>query len=168
MKKNLIKISLVSALAASTLSLTACTDEQLALGAGVIIGAAIGSADNNSDHHHHRPPPPPPRHCDYGCGHSGRRPYAAVETAVTDDSLSAASHFQISESAAEKLMTALKAVQQKDFTLVQELGFTKDDITAMALGENPSASALIQLSQTLDIELGEAHNLIQQMKADLE
>lgn len=43
-------------LAATALSLTACSDSEISFGAGVIVGTII--ADDGPHHHHHRPSPP--------------------------------------------------------------------------------------------------------------
>lgn len=167
MKKSIVRVGMLSVLALSSMGLTACTDEQIALGAGVVIGAAVASSGDDHSHHghYHRPPP----------HHGGRRgrwsqEVTAVAPAllVSNDVLSAANHFQISPAAADQVLTALVAAQNKDFAKLSEIGLQREDILAIGRGENPSASALVSLSEKLGLEMGEAHGVIQQMKVDIE
>jgi hypothetical protein len=162
------KLGLSGLLALSTLTLTACTDEQLAFGAGAVVGAVVVG-----DHGHHRHRPPPPRYRE-----RGRRPHylqsAQINVDITDEALAsdevqaAAFHFQIPIEAADYILTALKAAEQKDFSKLDELGIYREDITAMAMGANPSSSSLVSVSQKLNLGLGETHNVFQQIKIDID
>lgn len=163
-----MNFGMVAALALSSVGLTGCSDEQIALGAGVIIGAVI--ADDSS--HHHYPPPRP--HRPYRPRRHGHRWAGELQLAVpvltaeaTSDVEKAAAHFAIPEAAAEKVMAALRSAKDQDFTELNKLGFSRDDLMAMAKGENPRASALRVSAEQLGIELEEAHVVIQTMKEDL-
>jgi hypothetical protein len=52
-------------------------------------------------------------------------------------------------------------------TLV-ELGITQDEINAMIHGENPSANMLKKISQVLEMDVIEVHELIQKIKLDIQ
>ena len=172
MKKSIVRVGMLSVLALSSMGLTACTDEQIALGAGLVIGAAVAGAgdDGGRDHgDYHRPPP---HRGDRGGLRGGRwaQEVTAVAPAllVSNDVLSAANHFQISPVAADQVLAALVAAQNKDFAKLSEIGLQREDILAIGRGENPSASALVNLSEKLGLEMGEAHGVVQQMKIDIE
>ena len=176
MKKTIVRVGMLSVLALSSMGLTACTDEQIALGAGLVIGAAVAGADDHDHGDYHRPPPQHGDHRGGGWDRGGRRGgrWAQEVTAVapallvSNDVLSAANHFQISPVAADQVLAALVAAQNKDFAKLSEIGLQREDILAIGRGENPSASALVSLSEKLGLEMGEAHGVIQQMKADIE
>lgn len=178
MKKSIVRVGMLSVLALSSMGLTACTDEQIALGAGLVIGAAVAGAGDDGGHDHGDYHRPPPHHGGHGGGwdRGGRRggrwsqEVTAVAPAllVSNDVLSAANHFQISPVAADQVLAALVAAQNKDFAKLSEIGLQREDILAIGRGENPSASALVGLSEKLGLEMGEAHGVIQQMKVDIE
>ncbi len=157
MKK--LKLGLGGLMALSALSLTACSDEQLAFGAGAVVGAVVLGDDG---YHHHSSPP---RY------REGRRRYSIQELGsiapATDEAQAAADHFQIPIESADRIMVALKAAERSDFSKMAELGVTREDIGAMAIGENPTSSALLNLSQNLNLSLGDTHKVIQQFKVDL-
>ncbi len=175
MLNKTIKFSLVAALTAGSLSLTACTDEDFALGAGLIIGVAVGSAIDNDHHDHdHRGG----GRYDGGRGHGrgpGRYHYSATvsddillsDSAITAKTTAVAEHYQLPAESASVVLEALETAKAGDLSKVSELGVTREEIITMARGENPSANTLLKLSETLGLSLSEAHNLVQQMKADL-
>ncbi len=149
------RLALVALLAFSSLSLTACSDEEVALGAGVLIGAAI----SDGGHHHHPryyPRPRPPR----------RHRYFSAEAQLSDSG-KAAMHYGVSVEAAEQILTALKSAKAKNLAPIEALGFQREDLAAIARGENPSASSLVSISRNLGLEFDQAHGVIQQMKTDL-
>lgn len=173
MKKSIVRVGMLSALALSSMGLTACTDEQIALGAGLVIGAAVAGAGDDGGHDHgdyHRPPPHRGGHRGGRRGGRWSQEVTAVAPAllVSNDVLSASNHFQISPAAADQVLTALVAAQNKDFAKLSEIGLQREDILAIGRGENPSASAIVSLSENLGLEMGEAHGVIQQMKVDIE
>lgn len=156
--KRVIHLGLVGLLAVGSLSLTACSDEEVAFGAGVVIGAVV------ADSHHHHPRryyPPRPR---YRPPH--RRRYFDAQAEVSK-ATQAALHFGVTVEAGEKIMGALERAEQKDFSALTELGIQKADLEALARGENPSASTLVDLSRNLGLEFDQTHNVIQVMKRDL-
>ena len=157
--KRVIHLALVGILAAASMALTACSDEPVALGAGVVIGAVI--ADGH--HHHCRPRPryrPPHRHY-------RPRPRYFDAQADLSNATKAAMHFSVSVEAGEKIMHALEGAEQKDFAAIAELGIQRADMEALANGENPSASTLVDLSRNLGLDFDQTHNVIQVMKRDL-
>ncbi len=160
MKTNLTRFILVGLVAVTSLTLTACSDEQVALSAGVLIGAAISDG-----HHHHRPryyprPRPVRRHRYFAAD--------AASIATLSDSSKAALHYGVSVEAADQILSALKSAKEKNLAPIKALGFERADLSAIARGENPSASTLVAVSRNLGLEFDQAHAVIQQMKTDLE
>ena len=157
MKKNIVRFSLVGALAVGSMGTLGCSDETLALGAGVVLGSVVaGSASRDRT---------PPRHRHHP-GHRGGR-YAMEMSVESLEAQAASEHFQISPAAAGKIVSALRAARDGDFSQMIRLGLTRDDVRTLALGENPSVSTLRGLSENLDLELSEVHSVIQQVKLDL-
>jgi hypothetical protein len=157
---KLSRLVLLGLIASTSLTLTACSDEQVALSAGVLIGAAI------SDGYHHRGPryyprPRPVRR---------HRHFAAeaASAAQLSDSNKAAMHYGVSVEAADQILSALKSAKAKNLAPIEALGFDLADLSAIARGENPSASTLVAVSRNLGLEFDQAHAVIQQMKTDLE
>jgi hypothetical protein len=173
MKATVTKILMLVAIAAGSLGLTACSDEDLAFGAGVVIGVIIGD-DDGHHHHHHRPPPRYRRHNLMALDGAISTNTAVAETveAVEPETMTeleiASAHLALPLEQTEVVMNALAQAKQKDFSAIKELGLSKRDLRQLARGEDPSASTLRELASNLNIELGEAHNLIQTLKADLE
>lgn len=175
MKSKLLNLFIVGGLASATMTMTACSDTDLALGAGVIIGAIISDDGCDYDcHHHHHHQPNPPRYDERRDRDHGRHRYdahfvlpAAAEVAVDQDVVATANHYGLEIDAASKVMSALKSAEQKDFSKLAALGFQREDFVAMAKGENPSVTALRTMSANLNMDIGDGSNLIQLMKADL-
>lgn len=157
--KRVTHLALVGILAAASMALTACSDEQVALGAGVVIGAVI--ADGHHHHHYPRPRYRPPHR------HYRPRPRYFDAQADLSNATKAAMHFSVSVEAGEKIMHALERAEQKDFAAIAELGIQRADMEALANGENPSASTLVDLSRNLGLDFDQTHNVIQVMKRDL-
>lgn len=162
--KTLVSIALASATA---LSLSACSDEELAFGTGLVVGVIVG--DSGRDHHHHRPPPP--RH------RRGRRwsvdtnfaaPSHSVENnlAALSPSQVVAMKYGLSMAQADVLTAHLLPAREGDLSGLAKLGFEKADLQALMDGQNPSASTLSTLSQKLGLEISQAHDLIQNIKID--
>jgi hypothetical protein len=153
------RLVLMGLIAVTSLSLTACSDEEVALSAGVLIGAAI------SDGHHHRGPRYHPRPRPVR-----RHRYFAAEatSAALSDSSKAAMHYGVSVEAADQILAALKSAKAKNLAPIEALGFEIADLSAIARGENPSASTLVTVSRNLGLEFDQAHAVIQQMKTDLQ
>lgn len=148
--KSLLSLSLV---AAAALSMTACTDDQLSFGAGVIVGVIV--ADDN-DHHHDRRPP----------RYRGRRPHSQTQLAGLSHAEVVAMKYNLSAEQAEVLTAHLLPARQGDLSGLAALGFEKNDLRALVAGQNPSASTLLTLSEKLGLEVSEAHQLVQDIKAD--
>lgn len=157
--KRVTHLALVGILAAASMALTACSDEQVALGAGVVIGAVI--ADGHHHHYHPRPRYRPPHR------HYRPRPRYFDAQADLSNATKAAMHFSVSVEAGEKIMHALERAEKKDFAAIAELGIQRADMEALANGENPSASTLVDLSRNLGLDFDQTHNVIQVMKRDL-
>ena len=193
MKQQIKTLGLITVLAVSTLNLTACTSEDVALGAGVIIGAVVADGLNSgNDRHagHYNPPQPPPyrmpppphrRPGNFGMTlnmvqiqdltdapemMAPQNPSLTL-TMVDSEVAATAKHFQISEEAAAKVWSALTDAKSNNFTKIEAMGLTHEDLILMAQGENPSVSALESVSAELGLELGETHQVFQQMKSDL-
>lgn len=150
--KLLKTVLTASLLAVTALSTTACSDEEVAFGAGVVIGVII----NDDDHHHHRPNPPRYR---------GRR-YYSESVAILSPAETVALKYNLSAEQAEVLTAHLLPARQGDLSGLAALGFGKSDLQALFAGKNPSASTLMTLSETLGLDMEQAHNLIQNIKAD--
>lgn len=148
--KSLLSLSLV---AAAALSMTACTDDQLSFGAGVIVGVIV--ADDN-DHHHDRRPP----------RYRGRRHHSQTQLAGASPAEIVAMKYNLSAEQAEVLTAHLLPARQGDLSGLAALGFEKNDLRALVAGQNPSASTLLTLSEKLGLEVSEAHQLVQDIKAD--
>lgn len=154
------RLVLFGLIAVTSLSLTACSDEEVALSAGVLIGAAISDG-----HHHHRP-----RHYPRHRPVRRHRHFAADSTSIAQlsDANKAAMHYGVSVEAADQILSALKSAKAKNLAPIEALGFERGDLSAISRGENPSASTLVAVSRNLGLEFNQAHAVIQQMKTDLE
>jgi hypothetical protein len=180
--KTVTRLGLVGALALSSLSLTACSEDDVAIGAAILLAVALSDDDAPP------PPPKPPRHDHddrdrWDRDHDrhdrddrdrrdgpGRRPHqfaARFELPIANDVVKVSSHFQVPVDAGAKILNALRAAKTNDLTELQKLGIEQDELKKMANDENPSASTLMQLSQSLDLDLGTTHEVIQQIKSDL-
>ena len=151
--KLLKTVLTASLLAVTALSVTACSDEELAFGAGVVIGVIINDDDG---HRHHRPNPPRYR---------GRR-YHSEPVAILSHAETVALKYDLSSEQAEVLTAHLLPARQGDLSGLAALGFDKSDLQALFAGKNPSASTLTTLSEKLGLDMEQAHNLIQNIKAD--
>jgi hypothetical protein len=144
-------------LAATALSLTACTDSQISFGAGVIVGAIISDGGH---HHHHRPNPPRYR--------PGRRRYhSEINLSQLSPTERVAVKYNLTSSQAQLLTSELVKVQKGDLTGLTNLGFETRDLLLISKGQNPSASTLNQIGLYLGLEIHQAHELIQNIKADV-
>ncbi len=76
--------------------------------------------------------------------------------------------YQLNVDASTKLAEVYVAAEAGDFSTLEALGFSQRDLTAIADGKNPSVSSLVNVADYLQISLGEAHTLIQKLKADLQ
>jgi hypothetical protein len=151
------KILAMALIATTALSLSACSDEDIAFGAGVVVGVIIG--DRHDDHHHRRPNPPRYRR--------GRR-YHSVDTAsLLAPAQVVALKYNLTMERAEILTAHLLPAQEGDLSGLRHLGFEKSDLVAMFEGKNPSASTLLTLSEKLDVDKGEANRIIQAMREDV-
>jgi hypothetical protein len=151
---NLLKtLASLSLLAVAAVSLTACDERDLAFGTGVVVGVIVTDHGN----HHHRPPPPRYRR--------GRR-WSSNEAVALSPAETVSMKYNLSLEQAEILTSRLLPAQHGDLSGVASLGFTKQDLEALFVGQNPSAATLKTLSETLSLSLGDAHELIQDIKAD--
>ena len=154
--KLLNSILTLSLIAGAAMSLTACSDEDLSFGAGVVVGVIIGD-DGGGSYHHHQPNPP--RY------HRGRRGYAQ-DMVVLSPAQTVAMKYDLSQEQAEILTAHLLPARQGDLSGLAALGFDKQDLLNLMAGKNPSASTLMTLSEKLGLDMGQAHDLIQNIKAD--
>lgn len=138
-------------------SSTACSDEELSFGAGVVVGVIIG--DDSGSHHRHRRNPPRYRR-------GGRRWHSTTETVALSPSQTVALKYNLSADQADILTAHLLPAQKGDLSGLAALGFEKQDLQALVAGQNPSASTLMTLSEKLSLDMSEAHQLIQDIKAD--
>ena len=109
-------------------------------------------------HHLHRPNPPRYRR--------GRRPYSLQNSAQLTPAETVAMKYNLSPEQAQILTAHLLPARQGDLSGLAALGFDKQDLKALFHGQNPSASTLMTMSQKLGLEMSEAHQLVQDMKAD--
>jgi DNA-binding phage protein len=148
---TLLSLSLI---AGAAMSLTACTDQELAFGAGAVVGVIIG---DGGDHHHNQPNPPRYRR-------GGR--WHAENVVVLSPAETVALKYDLTQEQAEVLTAHLLPAQQGDLSGLAALGFDRKDLEALMAGKNPSASTLLTIGQTLGLDMAQAHNLIQNIKAD--
>ncbi len=141
--------------AATVLSLTACSDSQISFGAGVIVGAII----SDDSHHHHRPNPPRYR--------GGRRHYAQINLSPLSPVERVAAKYSLTLDQSAKLTSELLNVQAGDLSGLSRLGFTVQDLVEMTKGQNPSASTLTKLGSVLGLSVVQTHDLIQNIKIDV-
>lgn len=144
-------------LATIGLSLTACTDSEISFGAGFIVGAIIS---DDSHHMHHRPNPPR-----YRPGR--RRHHSEINLSQLSPAERVAVKYNLTSQQAALLTQELVKVQKGDLTGLKILGFETQDLVLISKGQNPSASTLSQIGQFLDLEIHQAHDLIQNIKADV-
>ena len=152
--KLLKSILTATLLAATALSLTACSDEEIAFGAGVVIGVIINDDDG---HHHHRPNPPRYR---------GGRRYHSEPVSILSPAETVALKYNLSAEQAEVLTAHLLPARHGDLSGLAALGFEKSDLQALFAGKNPSASTLMTISQKIGLDMEQSHALIQNIKAD--
>ncbi len=152
---KLMKSVMTASLAAlAALSLSACTDEQLSFGAGIVVGVIVS---DGGDRHRE---PNPPRY------RRGRRHYSVQKSANLSPAETVAMKYNLSMAQAEVLTAHLLPARQGDLSGLAALGFEKQDLRALIAGQNPSASTLMTMSEKLGLELSQAHQLVQNIKAD--
>lgn len=159
MNKNISKILIALSMGLSALTMQGCTSEDVAFGAGLVIGVII--SDDHPPAHRQPPRYPGDRHR-HGWGVE-----ASSQIQLTPAEKVAA-RYEISEDAASLILSSLTEVKNGNIEALSQMGLENADLSAMSQGENPSASALIRMSEKLSLELGETHNLIQSLKADIE
>jgi hypothetical protein len=145
---------------ATALGLSACSEEDLAFGAGVVVGVIIG---DSHDHNHGPREPRPPRY------RRGRRYHRLRNTeAVLTASQFVALKYSLEDQQAERLTAHLEPALKGDLSGLRALGFENSDLLAIMKGENPSASTLLTLADKLGVDLSEANRIIQLIKVDAE
>lgn len=152
--KSLLTFAVI---ASTALGLTACTDSQISFGAGIIVGAIIS---DDGHHHHHRPQPPRYR--------PGRRRYhSEINLSQLSPTERVAVKYSLTSEQAQLLTQELVKVQKGDLSGLTNLGFETQDLLLISKGQNPSASTLNQIGEFLGLEVHQAHDLIQNIKADV-
>jgi hypothetical protein len=152
---NLLKSLLALSLVAITgMSLTGCTDGEVGFTAGAIVGAIV--ADPGPCCYYS---PNPPRY--HGRGWRAADASSALSAAQT-----VALKYDLTTAQAEALTSRLLPAQHGDLSGLADLGFSVEDLKAIYAGQNPSASTLMTVSQKLGMDLEQAHELIQNIKAD--
>jgi hypothetical protein len=181
---KITKIAMASSLVASSLMLQACTDEEVALGVGVVIGGVIGHQLGKDDHHHHDEYDRHDRHRrdrdhrrDRRDHRDGRwhRPYALTSSISTQSIQGApdavglvARKYNISEQASEKLVAAMAQAENGDQSALNELGLDQADLTAIYENRPISVKALSQLSEKLEMSFRDTALLMLDIKADVQ
>jgi hypothetical protein len=148
------KILVLGLAAISALGLSGCTDSDIAFGAGVIVGVII-----DDGHHHHRRPNPP-RYRKY-------RRYSEINLSQLAPAQRVAVKYDLTLDQADRLTSELLKVRAGDLSGLKQLGFDKSDLVLMVQGHNPSASTLANLAHALDLDIAQAHELIQNIKVDV-
>jgi len=154
-----MKFASFALVAATVLSLTACSDSQISFGAGVIVGAIISDGSHHHHRHHHRPNPPRYR--------GGRRHYAQINLSPLSPVERVAAKYSLTLDQSAKLTSELLNVQAGDLSGLSRLGFTVQDLVEMTKGQNPSASTLTKLGSVLGLSVVQTHDLIQNIKIDV-
>lgn len=75
--------------------------------------------------------------------------------------------YNLTPSQAQLLTQELVKVQKGDLSGLANLGFETQDLLQLAKGQNPSASTLRQIGLFLNLQVHQAHELIQNIKADV-
>lgn len=149
-------LSTAALLIATTFGLAACDDRDIAFGAGVVVGVIVSDHDH---HHHHRRNPPRYRR--------GRRHYSVQnQLSKLTPTERVSVKYGLTVEQAEILTSHLLRTQQGDLSAMAELGFEKSDLVAIFEGRNPSASTLETLGSKLNLDVSQAHQLIQDIKTD--
>jgi len=78
-----------------------------------------------------------------------------------------ARHYGLEIKSAQKLAPLLVETAHGDLQRLLNLGISHSELMLMAQGQNPSAATLRRLSNYLQMDLAETHELIQNMKHDL-
>lgn len=165
---------------------TACTDTEVGLVSGAIIGAVIADSLNDNDRrshdgHYHPSPgygsrPGYGRHPGPGYGRGGRDGYypramtrtMAVQNSElvseADSTEILAERFAITTESASILIAESAKLKAGDSSTLVKLGLTKEELTAMSQGENPSAETLKNFMTILKTDELGAHNIIQALK----
>lgn len=157
--KTSIKNTLMAVIfSSSALFLQGCTDEDLALGTGVIIGVII----SDGHHHHHRDHDRPPRYRRHG----GFETESALSEKLTATE-QVVENYGVSEAAAEKILYALNQAQSGNFAELSEIGLQKADLIALVKGQNLSEETLNQVSLMLETDIASATRLIKEIKTDV-
>jgi len=168
-----------------SLMIQGCDDRDVALGAGLIAGVIIGS------HHDHAP------RCHGGyrtsCSsyrdrwgnrvrecreiyNSCARHYSAegqqevsydVEAAVSPETATVATKYQIGFDGADKIVGALGQAQQGDLAAVEALGLTKQDLQSLSRGRNISKVSMEKLSLSLNLDLPSTKSMIRQINTEV-
>lgn len=159
MKKNISKLVLATIIGAGAFTLQGCTDEEVALGAGVVAGVVIGSSLDN-DHHHHHYRPNPRRY--------PRRHHWANTTHTFDStSIDVAQKYNINLTASTKIVAALESAEAGEVTALTTIGLTRKDLASVYNGRMISNDSLKNVSNALEINHSDAKNLIKQIASEV-
>lgn len=155
MKKNISKLVLAAFIGAGSFALQGCTDEEVALGAGVVAGVVIGSSLDNDHHHHHRRPNPrryPRRHH-----------WASTVQTFDSASIGVAEKYNINLIASSKIVDALESAEAGEVAALTTIGLTRKDLASVYNGRMISNESLKNVSDALQINHSDAKNLIKQI-----
>lgn len=164
------KIILTSLLACLGFGFPSCSDTQLGIGVGAIVGGIIGHSGNR-DHGGHR-------HGRRGGGRFGR--YSEVARMTVDDRNDllnesrdediefVAQKYGIPTEASLTLVDSLYKANSKDFSGLRNLGLEDKDLLAIYNNQFPSELALTKVSQNLNMNAHETALLIENITVDVQ
>lgn len=158
MKKRISKLVLATFIGASAFGLQGCTDEEVALGAGVVAGVVIGSSLDNDHHHHHRPNPR---------RYPRRHHWASMSQTFDLSSVSVAEKYNINLAASVKIVDALERAESGEVSALAKIGLTRVDLASIYNGRIISNDSLKNVSDALQISQLEAKNLIKQIASEV-
>ena len=145
----------------TAVTIQGCSDTELALGAGIIIGTVIGSSGNDHDYDDNDRPER------YNGGRNRRQFMMTDESAGLSVVDKAAKRYEISQDSAEILMTYLDQIKKGDLSAVEKLGLNKKEFAGIMQGEKLSDRQLAVVTETLKLEnISQTEKLIKKLSAD--
>lgn len=131
---------------AMSLTITACTDREIAAGAvGVIVGIGIGS--DNSNDRVHQPPPRYRERCGRyeRCRYSLSESFQADESVVGEEIVDFAHRYQLSFEVAGRFRNLLSKIGAGDTASIRDLGVSIQSLVLLMQGESNLSDTEIRL-----------------------
>lgn len=157
------KIMMAFVLSGSALLLPACRDQDLALGAGLAIGVIVGSSASDHQHGDYYDRSPPPRYRE-----RRDRNWSEISATVGDPQMTEvqdfAANYDISETAAEKVLVSLDETQKGNMVALQDIGMEKTDLVALMNDQELTDKTLTKVSDKLEMSTDATISLIQKIK----